>query len=88
MGFSRQEYWGGLPFPFPEDLPNPGIEPGHKSEGQKKANYSVYSVLLAKALRKCFSFSCYFFLRVRNIYLSKYLLGIWKEWSKTRLSFS
>ena len=28
MGFSRQEYWSGLPFPFPEDLPNPGIEPG------------------------------------------------------------
>ena len=28
MGFSRQEYWSGLPFPFPGDLPNPGIEPG------------------------------------------------------------
>ena len=28
MKFSRQEYWGGLPFPSPEDLPNPGIEPG------------------------------------------------------------
>ena len=28
MGFSRQEYWSGLPFPFPVDLPNPGIEPG------------------------------------------------------------
>ena len=27
MGFSRQEYWSGLPFPFPEDLPGPGIEP-------------------------------------------------------------
>ena len=28
MGFSRQEYWTGLPFPSPGDLPNPGIEPG------------------------------------------------------------
>ena len=28
MEFSRQEYWGGLPFPSPGDLPNPGIEPG------------------------------------------------------------
>ena len=28
MGFSRQEYWSGLPFPSPEDLPDPGIEPG------------------------------------------------------------
>ena len=27
MGFSRQEYWSGLPFPSSEDLPNPGIEP-------------------------------------------------------------
>ena len=27
MGFSRQEYWSGLPFPFPGDLPNLGIEP-------------------------------------------------------------
>ena len=26
MEFSRQEYWSGLAFPFPEDLPNPGIE--------------------------------------------------------------
>ena len=27
MGFSRQEYWRGLPCPLPRDLPNPGIEP-------------------------------------------------------------
>ena len=26
--FSRQEYWSGLPFPPPGDLPNPGTEPG------------------------------------------------------------
>ena len=28
MGFSRQEYWSGLPLPSPEDLSDPGIEPG------------------------------------------------------------
>ena len=28
MGFSRQEYWSGLPFPSPGDLPDPGTEPG------------------------------------------------------------
>ena len=28
MGFSRQEYWSGLPFPSPGDLSDPGIEPG------------------------------------------------------------
>ena len=27
MGFSKQEYWSGLPFPSPRDLPDPGIEP-------------------------------------------------------------
>ena len=27
MGFSRQEYWNGLPFPPPGDLPDPGIDP-------------------------------------------------------------
>ena len=31
MEFSRQEYWSGLPFPFPGDLPDPGIEPGFPS---------------------------------------------------------
>jgi len=28
MGFSRQEYWSGLPFPSPGDLRNPGVKPG------------------------------------------------------------
>ena len=27
MGFSRQEYWSGVPLPSPGDLPDPGIEP-------------------------------------------------------------
>ena len=27
MGFPRQEYWRGLPFPSPEDIPDPGIKP-------------------------------------------------------------
>ena len=31
MGFSRQEWWSGLPFPSPGYLPNPGIEPGSPS---------------------------------------------------------
>ena len=33
MGFSRQEYWSGLPFPSPGDLPNPGIKPGSPALG-------------------------------------------------------
>ena len=31
MGFSRQEYWSGLPFTSPGDLPDPGIEPMYPS---------------------------------------------------------
>ena len=31
MGFSRQEYWSGLPFPSPGDLPEPGIKPSSPS---------------------------------------------------------
>ena len=27
MGFPRQEYWSGLPFPSPGNLPDPGVEP-------------------------------------------------------------
>ena len=33
MGFSRQEYWSGVPFPFPGDLPDPGIEPRSPASG-------------------------------------------------------
>ena len=33
MGFSRQEYWSGLPFPPPGDLLNPGIKPGSPALG-------------------------------------------------------
>ena len=31
VGFSRQEYWSGVPFPSPGDLPDPGIEHGSPS---------------------------------------------------------
>ena len=34
MGFSRQEYWGGLPFSPPGDLPDPGMEPASISSFQ------------------------------------------------------
>ena len=49
MGFSRQEYWSGLPFPSPGDLPHPGTEPMSlvlasgffTAEPPEKAKYSV-----------------------------------------------
>ena len=46
MGFSRQEYWSGLPFPSPGDLPDPGIEPALQedaltSEPPGKPQYKI-----------------------------------------------
>ena len=38
MGFSRQEYWSGLPFPSPGDLPDPGIKPGSPALQADKGN--------------------------------------------------
>ena len=37
MEFSRQEYWSGLPFPSPGELPHPGIKPGSHIAGRRFA---------------------------------------------------
>ena len=55
MGFSKQEYWSGLPFPSPGDLPDPGIEPGSPaleadaltSEPPGKPFYSINTALFS-----------------------------------------
>ena len=41
MGFPTQEYWGGLPFPSPGDLPDPGIEPSSPVSLQQCAGMAV-----------------------------------------------
>ena len=54
MEFSRHEYWSGLPFPSPGDLPNPGIEAGSPalqadalpSEPSGNSNYFINYILL------------------------------------------
>ena len=59
MGFSRQQYWSGLPFPSPGDLLNLGIEPGSPAlqadslltELQGKSNNTMMGVLRAVLLR-------------------------------------
>ena len=45
MGFSRQEYWSGLPFPSPEDLRNPGTEPRSPAL-RSNTHYIIQSVQL------------------------------------------
>ena len=65
MEFSRHEYWSGLPFPSPEDLPDPGIEPGSPAlqadalPSEPPGNPLIYKVkigFLANTVkvRKCF----------------------------------
>ena len=45
MGFSRPEYWSGLPFPSPGDLPEPGIRPGSPtSQGDSLPSESLVMV--------------------------------------------
>ena len=41
MGFSRQEYWSGVPFPPPGDLPDPGMEPVSPVAMKLKDAYSL-----------------------------------------------
>ena len=41
MGFSRQEYWNGLPCPAPQDLPDPGIEPTSSAFPELQVDYSL-----------------------------------------------
>ena len=55
MGFLRQKYWRGLPFPSPEDLPNPEIEPESPAlaggffttqpPGKPMANICIYEII-------------------------------------------
>ena len=55
MGFSRQKYWSGLPFPSPGDLPDPGIESGSPAfqadclpsepPGRKRAHKSLAMII-------------------------------------------
>ena len=65
MGFSRQEYWSGLPFPSPGNLPNPGIEPGSPAlqelftkwatKGNRWTSKSALLYKQAKKKKKVFS---------------------------------
>ena len=53
MGFSRQEYWSGLPFPSPGNLPDQGIEPGSptlQAEALISELLAFYSALICAAM--------------------------------------
>ena len=51
MGFSKQEYWSGLPFPSPGDLPDPGIETAPPElAGRFFATSATWEALIASQL--------------------------------------
>ena len=66
MEYSRQEYWSGLPFPSPGDLPNPGIKPVSlalageffTAEPPRKPPFWVY-ILLNKGQLMSLKYSCF-----------------------------
>ena len=57
MGFSRQEYWSGLPFPTPGDLPDPGIEPASLASPALTGGF--FTVVTPGKLENLYSYSCY-----------------------------
>ena len=60
MGFSRQEYWGGLQFPSPGDLPHPGIElrsPALQADALTSEPLKIAS-LLKQLLKNIFYIQC------------------------------
>ena len=63
MGFSRQEYWSGLPFPSPEDLPNPGIETGSPAfqadwKNLRNLGFSILRAAVSRPVNSTFQIFC------------------------------
>ena len=57
MGFSRQEYWSGLPFPTLWDLPDPGIEPAPLASPALTGGF--FTAVPPGKLENLYSYSCY-----------------------------
>ena len=53
MGFPRQEYWSGLPFPPPRDLPDPGIKPMSPALAGEFFTTELPAAAAAKSLQSC-----------------------------------
>jgi len=64
IGSSRQEYWSGLPFPSPVDLPNPGTE--LESPVQPRGFFNTEPVGFQSNTLMCVCFFCFFFWNWQN----------------------
>ena len=86
MGFSRQEYWSGLPFPSPGDLPNPGIKPAYPTWQADSLPLSQLRSPISKAEFSKFGYNgvekfvfacvCVIFLKIYKIFLNELLLEV------------
>ena len=70
-GFSRQEYWSGLPFPSPRDLPNPGIEPASLASLPLAGRFFATSAIWETHKST-----------IDNCYLKRILLIFWSKFFK------
>ena len=85
MGFSRQEYWTGLPFPSPGELPNPGIRPDllHCRQILYQLSYKGKPLNIVAYILYFYSFFslgyCFLFLFLQALLLSCFisLFHIW-----------
>ena len=79
IGFSRQEYWSGLPFPSPGDLPDPGIDPGSpamEADANHRGSPICHRVHVILTLRNVF-----FLNRVHLSSISLYVTqGSYDDW--------
>jgi len=80
-GFSRQEYWSGLPSPPPEDFPNPGIEPRSPTlqadsllsePPEKPKNNGVGTLFLLREFFPTQESKCYVYFNI-IFYMQQYL---------------
>ena len=86
MGFSRQEYWSGFPFPSPENLPNPRIEPWSlilqadtlpsEPPGDELINLISDSSAFSKYSLYIWKFSVHILLKPVLKYFEHYLAGV------------
>ena len=89
MGFSRQEYWCGLPFPSPGDLPDPGMESWSlilqadtlpsEPPGNKLINLISDSSAFSKSSLYIWKFSVHVLLKPVLKDFEHYLAGVWNE---------
>ena len=67
MGFSWQEYWSGLPFPSPGDLPKPGIQPASFASPALADRFFTTEPPENKTLKDYIIFNLLFILNISNI---------------------